>query len=124
MFEEAAERREVQLRARMTDLEERLEAALEILALLRPATAMLNERGVDEFGRRAIYLLVDEMTSRVDEGVPASYIEFEERISTLIPDVRGDRRFFELLIGSLKLEYPGSRRLFEHLASAMALLRA
>ena len=67
MFEEQSDRDDLQLRARMSDLEERLNAALDIVGLLRPAATILGERGVDESGQRAVYTLVDELTSA---GVP------------------------------------------------------
>jgi len=113
----------IDLQARVTELEAQLNTALGILALIRPAEAILGRSGADPEQQRAFYDLIDEMRRRVDDGSTVSYAEFAERVSEIVPARRGDRRFFEVLVEAVKLERPDSRPMLDHLTHAMALFR-
>jgi hypothetical protein len=113
----------IDLQTRVTDLEAQLNTALGILALIRPAETVLRRWGADAEQQRGFYDVIDEMTRRVDDGSTVSYAEFAERVSEIVPERRGDRRFFEVLIEALKLERPDSRPMLDHLTHAMALFR-
>jgi hypothetical protein len=113
----------IDLQTRVTDLEAQLNAALGILALIRPAEMVLDRWGANPPQQRAFYDLIEEMTRRVSGGSTVSYAEFAERVSEIVPARRGDRRFLEILIAAVKLERPDSKPMLDHLTHAMALFR-
>jgi hypothetical protein len=123
MWDKPSDSQVIDLETRITNLEARLNATLGLLTLIRPAATALSVCGVDESKREDFYRVIDDMTSRVGSGFSVSYAEFEERISSLVPAKRGDRKFFALLIEALKLERPNSKPMLDYLTHAMALFR-
>jgi hypothetical protein len=113
-----------ELQARVMDLETKLNTALGILALTRPAATVLRRCGADKEQQEEFFRLVDEMTKRVETGFSVSYSDFEERVLELVPGKRGDRKFLEVLIEAVKLERPSSKPMLDYLTNAMALFRA
>jgi len=114
-----------ELRTRISDLEQRIDGALDVFALLQPVAVLLTSYGLDDSISRKqmqqkVHALVDEMSTRVQEGRSVSFAEFEERILALIPLRRGDRQFFPRFIEALKLEHPSAKPLLDQLASAVA----
>jgi hypothetical protein len=118
-----------ELRARVADLERRIDGALDVFAFLQPVAVLLTSYGLDDSISRKqmqqkVHALVEEMSTRVDEGMSVSFTEFEERILALVPLRRGDRQFFQRFIGALKLEHPSAKPLLDQLASTMAPFRS
>jgi hypothetical protein len=113
-----------ELQARVMDLETKLNTALGILALTRPAATVLRRCGAEKEQQEEFFRLVDEMTKRVETGFSVSYSDFEERVLELVPGKRGDRKFLEVLIEAVKLERPSSKPMLDYLTNAMALFRA
>ena len=112
-----------ELQTRVDELEARLNTAIGIISLLRPAATVLNRCGVGKDEQRAFYGLIDEMDMRAESGNSVSYADFEAHVAELVPSRRGDRKFLEYLVEALKLERPRSKPMLDYLANAMTLFR-
>lgn len=112
------------LELRLTGLETQLNTALGILALTRPAATVLSRSGADPAQQQEFFRLIDELTKRVDAGASVSFSEFEDRVVELVPNKRGDRKFFEVLIEAVKLERPTAKPMLDYLIQVMSIFRA
>ena len=115
--------RVIELEARVADLEARLAGVIRVVAATRPLGRVLTSYGVSEDQERVIHAIVNEMAERQEKGEVALFTEFEDRITHLVPQFSGDRRFVELIVEALRIERPALTRLYEQFATAMALIR-
>jgi hypothetical protein len=112
------------LEMRLAGLESQLNTALGILALTRPAATVLSRCGADHAQQQEFFRIIDDLTRRVDSGASVSFSEFEDRVVDLVPNKRGDRKFFEMLIEAVKLERPAAKPMLDYLIHVMSLFRA
>jgi hypothetical protein len=115
--------RVIALEARVADLEARLTGVIRLVAASRPLERVLTSYGVSENQERVIYGIVNEMGHRLERGEIVPFTEFEDRITYLVAQLSGDRRFVELIVEALRIERPALTRLYEQFATAMALIR-
>jgi hypothetical protein len=119
----AAADRIFELEARIERLETQLDGITSVVAALQPLEQLLARYNVSEQQRRVLYGIINEMANRLERNEITSFAEFEERVTFMIGQLRGDRRFVELVIQAIRVERPALTRLYEHFTVAMALLR-
>jgi hypothetical protein len=85
---------------------------------------VLSLCGADQAQQQEFFRIIDDLTRRVDSGASVSFSEFEDRVVDLVPNKRGDRKFFETLIEAVKLERPAAKPMLDYLIHVMALFRA
>ncbi len=116
--------RMIDLEARVAELEARLEGVTRIVAESGPLARVLASHGVSADQERVIYAIIDEMAERHEQGRPAPFAEFEDRIISLVGQLHGDRRFVELIVEALRIERPKLKRLYVKFTNAMALFQS
>ena len=122
-MEAIGDHRVIELEARVAELEARLAGVIRVVAASRPLGRVLAGYGVSADQERVVYAIVNEMAERHEQGQVASFAEFEERITHIIGQHHGDRRFVELIVDALRIEQPAFKRLYAKFTNAMALFQ-
>ena len=115
--------RVIELEMRLDRLEKQLEGITGVVAALQPLDQLLTRHQVSPPQRRVLFGIINEMAARLDRHEVTPFAEFEERVMSLIGQLRGDRRFVQLAAEAIRVERPALARLSEHFGTAMALLR-
>src|SRR4051794_36244295 len=87
-----------ELETRIHELESRFHGIVTVIAGQRPVSSLLETQRVSESEQREVYEMIREMSVRLGRGEPVPFTEFEERITGLLPQLRGDRRLIEVLV--------------------------
>jgi hypothetical protein len=122
-MEAIAKHRMIELEARVAELEARLGGVIRVVAASRPLGHVLTSYGLSDDQERVIFAIISEMAERSEHGEAAPFAEFEERITNMVGQLRGDRRFVELIVEALRIERPAFKRLYEKFTNGMALFQ-
>jgi hypothetical protein len=108
---------QVDLEARVAQLELMQDLVLRLLAISHPLTNVLEQFGATDTQQQAVLKFLDELVMRVrgPERDRPSKAYFEMHLRQMLPTLRNDRDFQQLLIDTLKVERPAYRELHQYI---------